>query len=288
MNREVEQLVSVDRYLSEVSRYELLSVKEEKKLALSYFQDGDLDSFWALANANLRFVVKVSHEYTGYGLPLLDLIQEGNAGLLKAVEKFNPHKGNRLISYAVWWIRAYIQNYVMRCWSLVRIGTTQAQRKLFFKLRSEKEKVQRQNRFIDSPATVTELSSRLGVSETDVIQMDSRLLNRDFSLNSPVGESQRHTHIELLRDENNHPEQVYATVEERRLLRRKINEVMKGFNDKERFIVARRLMADEPMTLKKIGLRFSISRERVRQIEARVLHKLRMALRGTELDRQAA
>ena len=176
----------------------------------------------------------------------------------------------------------------MRTWSLVRIGTTQAQRKLFFKLRSEREKVELAAPHKSKPATIIELADRLNVSEHDVVEMDSRLSGRDFSLDTPIGDSGRISHVELLREEAASPEEMVAEIEGRRLLRRRVNEIMRGFNEKERFIVGRRLMADEPMTLQNIGKRFSISRERVRQIESRVIHKLRAGLKGTDLDRHAA
>ncbi len=279
---------SVERYVADINRHRLLTPQEEYDLALKVYEDNDVSAFNDLARANLRFVVKVAHEYTGYGLPLLDLIQEGNAGLLKALEKFDPYKGFRLISYGVWWIRAYIQNYVMRSWSMVRIGTTQAQRKLFFKLRSERDRVEQEREGGSSSGTVVELAERLNVAEKDIIEMNGRLSGRDASLDAPVGDTHRTTYVEFLREDSESPEELYSEIERRRLLRREVNEIMKGFNDRERFIVAKRLMADEPMTLQKIGKRFSISRERVRQIEGRVLEKLRAGLSGSELDCAAA
>ena len=288
MVKSYKKCESIDSYIVDINRYSILSAEEERKTSLKYHKNRNLEDFNRLVNANLRFVVKIAHEYTGYGLPLLDLIQEGNAGLLKALDKFDPHRGFRLISYAVWWIRAYIQNYVMRTWSLVRIGTTQAQRKLFFKLRSEREKVELAAPHKSKPATIIELADRLKVSENDVVEMDSRLSGRDFSLDTPIGDSGRISHVELLREEAASPEEMVAEIEGRRLLRRRVNEIMRGFNEKERFIVGRRLMADEPMTLQNIGKRFSISRERVPQIESRVIHKLRAGLKGTDLDRHAA
>ena len=279
---------SVERYVADINRHRLLTPQEEYDLALKVYEDNDVSAFNDLARANLRFVVKVAHEYTGYGLPLLDLIQEGNAGLLKALEKFDPYKGFRLISYGVWWIRAYIQNYVMRSWSMVRIGTTQAQRKLFFKLRSERDRVEQECAGESGSGTVVELAARLNVAEKDIIEMNGRLSGRDASLDAPVGDAARTTYVEFLREDSESPEELYSEIERRRLLRREVNEIMKGFNDRERFIVAKRLMADEPMTLQKIGKRFSISRERVRQIEGRVLEKLRAGLSGSELDCAAA
>jgi len=276
--------LSVERYVVDINRYDVLTPDEEHRLAMKFFEKKDNSAFNKLINSNLRFVVKVAHEYSGYGLPLLDLIQEGNAGLLRALEKFDPHRGFRLISYGVWWIRAYIQNYVMRSWSLVRIGTTQAQRKLFFKLRSERQALERARAGEEGGSTVIELASRLKVSVQDVEDMNGRLSFRDGSLDSPVAEGINLTHVETLRCPEEGPETRYADVERRRLVRRSVNEIMKDFNSRERFIVARRLMTDEPMTLQTIGRRFSISRERVRQIERGVLDKLRNGLKGSELD----
>ena len=276
--------LSVERYVVDINRYDVLTPDEEHRLAIKFFEKKDNSAFDKLINSNLRFVVKVAHEYSGYGLPLLDLIQEGNAGLLRALEKFDPHRGFRLISYGVWWIRAYIQNYVMRSWSLVRIGTTQAQRKLFFKLRSERQAIERARAGEEGGSTVIELASRLKVSVQDVEDMNGRLSFRDGSLDSPVAEGINLTHVETLRCPEEGPETRCADVERRRLVRRRVNEIMKDFNSRERFIVARRLMTDEPMTLQTIGRRFSISRERVRQIERGVLDKLRHGLKGSELD----
>jgi RNA polymerase sigma-32 factor len=232
-------------------------------------------------------VVKVAHEYRGYGLLLLDLIQEGNIGLMMAVKKFEPEKGYRLISYAVWWIRAYIQNYIMRSWSLVKLGTTQAQRKLFFKLRSERERADR-DAGPGKTASCEQLAERLTVEEKDIVDMEQRLAARDFSLDVDLQEGARQTHLDLLVDEVRNQESIYAEAEQRRLLRGKVTEAMKSLNAKERYIIENRLMTDEPQTLQEIGKHFEISRERARQIEGNVLRKLRVALTGSGLEPVAA
>lgn len=275
---------SIDRYVSEINRYPLLSREEEVRLARCYRKDGNLKSAHQLVVSNLRFVVKIAHEYRGYGLKLLDLVQEGNIGLMMAVKKFEPTKGYRLISYAVWWIRAYIQNFIMRSWSLVKLGTTQAQRKLFFKLRSERERADREAG-PGSAASVGDLATRLEVGESDVMDMEMRLAARDFSLDAELQVGARQTHLDLLSVEGvASQEENYAANEEQLLLRGKVKDVMETLNEKERYIVVNRLMTDEPKTLQEIGQFFHISRERARQIEGNVIRKIRTALTGTGLE----
>ncbi len=274
---------TIDRYVLEINRHPILNREDEQALAVRFVERGDTDAAHGLVVGNLRFVVKVAHEYRGYGLRLLDLIQEGNIGLMKAVQKFDPKRGYRLISYAVWWIRAYIQNYIMRSWSLVKLGTTQVQRRLFFKLRSESDRADRDSFGQPGDAKVL-LASRLGVNEHQLSDMEQRLAARDFSLDVEVQDGARQTHLDMLAAGENDQEEVYAELEERHLLRLKVSEAMVEFNDKERFIVERRLMTEERLTLQQIGENFGISRERARQIEGVVLRKLRTVLSGTGLE----
>lgn len=274
---------SVDRYISEISRYKLLTREQEQEIAIRYRDTGDVKAAHKLVVSNLRFVVKICHEYRGYGLRLLDLIQEGNIGLMKAVKKFDPDKGYRLISYAVWWIRAYIQNFVMRSWSLVKLGTTQAQRKLFFKLRSERDRADREAADGERVST-SDLARRLAVANSDIIQMEQRMGARDFSLDMEVQDGARQTHLDLLDNSDPHQEEIYGEVEERRLLRNMVDAAKENLNEKERYIIENRLLTDEPKTLQQIGENFSISRERARQIEGNVLRKLRSALTGSGLE----
>ena len=274
---------SIDRYISEINRYPLLSREQEFALATRYRQTGEVEAAHKLVVSNLRFVVKFSHEYRGYGLKLLDLIQEGNIGLMLAVKKFEPEKGYRLISYAVWWIRAYIQNFIIRSWSLVKLGTTQAQRRLFFKLRSEREKADRaagDGRI----ALVSDLATRLSVNEREIQDMEQRLASRDFSLDAELDEGARQSHLDLLADDTSDQESRYAEAEERHLLRGRVLEAMEHLNVKERYVVENRLMAEDPQTLHEIGEHFHISRERARQIEGNVLRKIRAALAGSDLE----
>jgi len=287
MPSSIAQDSTIDRYVAEINKYPLLTREEEVALAERYRKDGDLEAAHQLVVSNLRFVVKIAHEYRGYSLKLLDLIQEGNIGLMMAVKKFDASKGYRLISYAVWWIRAYIQNFIMRSWSLVKLGTTQAQRKLFFKLRSERERADREAGEGET-ATTKALAGRLEVAETDVVDMEARLAARDFSLDVELQDGARQTHMDLLSAENASQEERVAEMEERQLLRGKVYEAMEHLNEKERYIVENRLMAEEPKTLQEIGQHFQISRERARQIEGNVIRKIRSALLESGFDLSAA
>ena len=284
---DVTQVQSIDQYVSEINRHKLLNREQEKSLAEQYLKQSDLQAAHKLVVSNLRFVVKIAHEYRGYGLKLLDLIQEGNIGLMMAVKKFDPGKGYRLISYAVWWIRAYIQNFIIKSWSLVKMGTTQAQRKLFFKLRSERERADRQAGPGES-TTAKELASRLKVAEGEVNAMEMRLASKDFSLDSELEPGARQTHLDLLADDQETQEEELATLERRRIVRTKVRETMGSLNEKEQYIIENRLMTEEPQTLQEIGEHFHISRERARQIEGNVLRKMRVALADSGLDLLAA
>ncbi len=287
MASSITQDATIDRYVGEINKYPLLTREQEVALAERYRRDSDLEAAHQLVVSNLRFVVKIAHEYRGYSLKLLDLIQEGNIGLMMAVKKFDASKGYRLISYAVWWIRAYIQNFIMRSWSLVKLGTTQAQRKLFFKLRSERERADREAGEGET-ATTKALAGRLEVAETDVVDMEARLAARDFSLDVELQDGARQTHMDLLSSDSASLEERVAEMEERQLLRGKVYEAMEHLNEKERYIVENRLMAEEPKTLQEIGQHFQISRERARQIEGNVIRKIRVALLESGFDLSAA
>ena len=268
---------SLDQYVADINRYSLLSREDEAALARRMRDQGDKGAAQRLVVCNLRFVVKTAHEYRGYNLPLLDLIQEGNIGLMIAVQKFDPDKGYRLVSYAVWWIRAYIQSYIMRAWSLVKVGTTQAQRKLFFRLRSERERADR----MAGPgerATQADIAEHLGVHESDVQDMEMRLGERDFSLDAKVLEGGRSTHLDLLASNAEDQEHVVEGKELEALLRRRMGQTFDQLNDKERYVVQHRILCDEPPTLQEIGHHLKISRERVRQIEGNIIRKLRAAM----------
>ncbi len=268
---------SLDRYVTEINQYPLLTREQEVELAHKLQDHASEEAAHRLVVSNLRFVVKTAHEYRGYGLKLLDLIQEGNIGLMIAVKKFDPAKGYRLVSYAVWWIRAYIQSFIMRAWSLVKVGTTQAQRKLFFRLRSERERADRAAG-PGARASAADIASALAVTEGDVTDMEMRLGERDFSLDAKVIEGGRSCHLDLLSTNSDSQEEAYSAKELRSRLRVKVRETMGTLNDKERYVIENRIMRDEPPTLQEIGQHLKISRERVRQIEGNIIRKIRLAL----------
>ncbi|KAF0219498.1 MAG: RNA polymerase sigma-32 [Geobacteraceae bacterium] len=272
---------SLNVYLAEIRRFPTLSAEEEYRLAVKFYEKKDLEAAHALITSNLRFVVKVAAEYRAYGMKMLDLIQEGNVGLMMAVRKFNPYKGFRLISYAVWWIRAYIQNHIISAWSLLKIGTTQAQRKLFFKLNQAKNAIR--NMLGDDDVQIT--ATHLDVKEAEVEEMGQRMRG-DFSLDAEVVDGEGFTLLDNLADDRQNQEEMLAEVQENAILRREIAQALIGLNEKERYVIEQRVTADEPETLQEIADHFSISRERVRQIEEGALKKLKAAL--TPLIAQAS
>ena len=265
---------SLSLYLAEIRKFPVLSEEEEHRHAVKFFEEKDLESAHTLITSNLRFVVKVAAEYRHYGLKMLDLIQEGNIGLMLAVRKYNPYKGIRLISYAVWWIRAYIQNHVISAWSLLKIGTTQAQRKLFFKLREAKNAIRRLSGGEDD-IHATALS--LDVTDREVAEMEQRLQG-EFSLDSEIPGSDGLTVLENLADDRMNQEEQLAEIQVNQELQKHVAEAVSVLNEKERFIIDHRVTSDEPMTLQEIAGHFSISRERVRQIEEGALKKMKQAL----------
>jgi len=225
--------------------------------------------------SNLRFVVKIAHEYRSYGFKLADLIQEGNIGLIHAVKKFDPYKGYRLISYAVWWIRAYIQNYLIKSWSIVKIGTTQAQRKLFFKLNQTKKDLETLSR---KNPEFSEIATSLGVKDAEVAEMDLRMGSRDVSLNEIINDESSNSHIDFLAYEGDDQEVSLIKDEEKSLVQRGIAGALAHLNERENYIILNRVMADDPKTLQEIGEKYNISRERARQIEKQALKKMQLAL----------
>jgi len=276
---------SLSTYLTEINRFPLLSADEERRLALKYRDEGNIEAAHTLVTSNLRFVVKVAYEYSSYGVRMADLIQEGNVGLMTAVKKFDPDKGYRLISYAVWWIRAMIQSFILKSWSLVKIGTTQAQRKLFYKLSQTKRALARflsgapwaGDRETLNDASRDIVAKVLHVRDEDVREMDARLRARDTSLDAPLRDDTQTTALDLLTSDDNQEDQV-SQAEERSLVRDEVRSAMSSLNDKERYIVEKRLMTDDPLTLQEIGDHYRISRERARQLEERAKKKIRSAL----------
>jgi RNA polymerase sigma-32 factor len=264
----------LDLFLAEIRTVPLLTAVEEARLARAWRNDGDSRAAHQLITANLRFVVKVAHEYRTYGFRLPDLIQEGNIGLMKAVQKYDPSKEIRLISYAVWWIRAYIQNYILRSWSLVKIGTTQAQRKLFFSLARTKRELERLGEGSGSDL----VADRLHVRESDVVDMERRMDGRDLSLDAPWGEDGGSTHGDHVAWDGARADDELGIREERRITKDVVRVAMERLDDREKFIVEHRILTDAPMTLKDVGAHFGFSRERARQLELRAKEKLRREL----------
>jgi len=265
---------SLTLYLAEIRKFRMLNENEEHYHAVKFFEEKDLESAHKLITSNLRFVVKVAAEYRHYHLKLLDLIQEGNIGLMMAVRKFNPYKGVRLISYAVWWIRAYIQNYILSAWSLVKIGTTQAQRKLFYGLSKAKATLLKMS---GNDTDVAVVANRLQVSDQDVVEMEQRIRG-DISVDGQIGESDGMTILETIPDERMNQEELLAAYQQEHQLKQQVSKAMEGLNEKERYVIEKRVTSEAPLTLQEIADHFSISRERVRQIEERALAKVRQIL----------
>lgn len=264
-------------YLSEINQYPLLTQEEEQALARRYRDHGDEEAGARLITANLRFVVKVSYEYRSYGIKMSDLIQEGNIGLMKAVQKFDPDKGIRLISYAVWWIRAYIQNYILKSWSLVKLGTTQAQRKLFFSLARTKREIEKLQG-TEKSQDPKRIAKKLRVKPTEVMEMTQRMEGRDLSLDAPMGEDGGNSHVDFVADTAMGQDEELAEAEEREIITSRVEQALMRLDPRERFIIEKRVMSDKPMTLKELGEHFGFSRERARQLEIRAKEKLKIEL----------
>ena len=261
----------ITAYLQEVRKYPVLTREQELELAKRYYETKDPKAAQALVTANLRFVVKVAAEYSKFGARLIDLVQEGNMGLMHAVKDFNPYKGVRLITYAVWWIRGYIQEYLMKQYSLVKIGTTHNQKKLFYRLQKEKEALDA----LGENPTVALIGSRLGIPEEEVQEMALRLKGRDVSLNQPLDEDSKTSLGDFQKSEAQNPDELLAHEEELTLLRQRLKELTPQLNEREKIVLEERLLSDEPLTLQEIGEKYGITREAVRQLEARLMDKIR-------------
>ncbi|MBN1365046.1 MAG: RNA polymerase sigma factor RpoH [Syntrophaceae bacterium] len=273
---------TLNLYINEINRFPLLTAKEEFELAMRLKKKNDVAAAEKLIVSNLRFVVKIAHEYRNYGFKLTDLIQEGNIGLIHAVKKFDPEKGYRLISYAVWWIRAYIQNYLIKSWSIVKIGTTQAQRKLFFKLSQTKKELETLSQ---KNPEFSEIATTLGVKDYEVEEMNLRMGARDVSLNEIINEESSDSHIDFLAYEGDNQETSLIKNEEKSLVQRDIAGALAHLSERESYIILNRVMADDPKTLQEIGEKYNISRERARQIEKQALKKMRLALPYLKSDK---
>ena len=270
------------RHLRNIQKVPLLSPDEEYVLAKRCRELGDLDAAQRLVTSHLRLVARVANGYRGYGRPMSELISEGSIGMLHAVRRFDPDRGFRLATYAVWWIRAAIMEYILRSWSLVKMGTTAAQRTLFFNLRRLKDELQTIDDADPSPGTARRIAAELGVSESDVFTMSRRLATRDYSLNATVdtGASDRPTEwIELLPDDAPDQETALAARAELRRRRQLVRKALQELNARERDIILERCFRDKPTTFAELGERHGISRERIRQIEQNAKNKMRRAVR---------
>ena len=263
---------SLSRYMAEIRRYALLSPEEEHELAVQYKEYGDVQAAYRLVTANLRLVVMIARSYQRAFQNLLDLIQEGNVGLMDAVRHFDPYRGVRFPSYAVWWVRAYIIRYIMNNWRMVKLGTTQAQRKLFFNLQKEKERLEAEG-YSPEPKR---LAHNLGVKEREVVEMEQRMAARDLSVDAPLNAGDESaTFLDFLADQSANAEEAVSTLEYQQLIRRKLTDFAQTLEGKEEVIFNQRLFAEEPLTLQDIGDQYGISRERVRQLESRLKKKLK-------------
>ena len=261
-------------FLREIEKYPVLSRDEEHALALRYYEDKDLEAANQLIVSNLRFVVKIASEYVSYGFPLTDLVQEGTLGLMKAVKKFNPHRGYRLISYAVWWIRAGIQNHIMKFWSQVKIGTTQAERKLFHKIGRAKRQLHLDSGTL-SEEDAGKVAEVFGVREKDVIDMELRTAARDFSLDSTVTDDNSITYVDTLAVEGPSQEEVLENIETNVLAHRGLEEGLTKLSPREKRVIESRYLSSPQGKLRELGEELGISKERVRQIEVQALRKLK-------------
>ena len=269
----------VSHYLSEIRKYPLLTPEEEHKLAVQYKETGDREAAQKLVTSNLRFVVKIAMEYAKFGAKLIDLIQEGNIGLMQAVKEYNPYKGVRLITYAVWWIRGNIQEYLMRHYSMVRIGTTHNQRKLFYELQRSRAQLEQ----MGMEAGLMQISGRLGISEDEVKEMSERVLNRDVSLDKPSDFYEGSSLIDITHDPSaSNAEENVNKSEELELLNENIDKIRGELNDREIFVLENRLLSDEPLTLQQVGDKYGVTREAARQLESRLIDKIKKSMLSRE------
>jgi RNA polymerase sigma-32 factor len=268
------------RYLQDIRKFPMLAPEEEYMLAKSWREHEDTDAAHKLVTSHLRLVAKIAMGYRGYGLPLNELISEGNVGMMQAVKRFDPDRGFRLATYAMWWIRAAIQEYILHSWSLVKMGTTAAQKKLFFNLRKLKGQMQAIEEGDLSPENVAKIATELDVPEQDVVSMNRRLSSPDHSLNAPLRVDGEGEWQDWLMDERDNQEIVLGDREEFGKRRALLTKAMDGLNERERHILMERRLRENPTTLEDLSQHYNISRERVRQIEVRAFEKLQKAIRS--------
>ena len=272
----------ISGYLRKIKKFPLLSHEDEENLANEWISKNSYEAAHKLINAHLRLVVKISMKFKGYGLPLNELISEGNIGLIQSLNRFDPSKGFRLSTYAMWWIRASIQEFILHSWSLVKIGTTAAQKKLFFNLRSLKGKLKALEDGDLPPELVTEIAEKLEVSENDVVDMNRRMAGHDHSLNNPYSADNDDEWINGLPDQNENHENKFLHKEELFKRREMLKTALKNLDDRERRIITQRRLVDDPLTLDELSKSFGISRERVRQVEVRAFEKLRKVVKNID------
>jgi RNA polymerase sigma-32 factor len=278
---------SLSRYLEEIRRFPMLEPEEEFVLAKNWQEHGDVEAAHRLVTSHLRLVAKIAMGYRGYGLPLNEIISEGNVGLMQAVKRFDPDRGFRLATYAMWWIRAAIQEYILHSWSLVKMGTTAAQKKLFFNLRKLKGQMQAIDEGDLRPETVKAIAERLDVTENDVVEMNRRLEGSDHSLNVPLRGDSETQWQDWLVDDAASQESTVADADEFDHRMSLLHRAMAVLNERERHILSERRLKDEPTTLEELSAQYGISRERVRQIEVRAFEKLQRAIKGLEAEQAA-
>lgn len=265
----------LSRYFQEAWSYPMLKPDEELMLAERYRDRGDVDAAHRLVTSHLRLVAKIAMKYKGYGLPMSDLVSEGNIGLMKAVKKFEPERGFRLSTYAMWWIKASITEYILKSWSLVKLGTVSSQKKLFFSLRGLKSKLGITDGGELTDQQTKQISRITSVAEHDVRNMNQRLAARDYSLNATVGEEEGVEYIDTLVDTRPSPEANYARIEETTVQNGLLRDALEGLSERDRAIFVERYLTDQPKTLEELGTDYGISRERIRQLEARAFGKVK-------------
>ena len=270
----------LSRYLNEIKRFPILSAEEEFMLAKSYTEHGESEAAHKLVTSHLRLVAKIAMQYRGYGLPVADLISEGNLGLMRAVKKFEPDRGFRLSTYAMWWIKASVTEYILRSWSLVKLGSMSAQKKLFFSLRKAKRKLGIIDALEINPEDAARLSEQFNMPAADIARMDRRMTARDFSLNAPVSNAEEDSmeFMDTLEDEGLSPEAIVVNGQEAQVRHQYLRDAMEGLSDRERHIFIERRLTEDPVTLEVLGVQYGISRERVRQLENRAFNKVQKAV----------
>ena len=270
----------ISKYFSQIKKFPLLSKSEEYKLANEWVKNKSQPAAHKLINSHLRLVVKIAMKFRGYGLPLNDLISEGNVGMIQSLKRFDPKKGFRLSTYAMWWIRASIQEYILHSWSLVKIGTTAAQKKLFFNLRSLKGKLKALDEGDLQPELVTEISELLEVPKNEVVDMNRRLSGHDHSLNNPYNLDANEEWINGIPDDRENQENTIINKDETFKRRQILNQAMLNLDEREKKILSNRRLVENPSTLDELSRKFGISRERVRQVEVRAFEKIKKAVKN--------